>query len=205
MSLRLRNIRSLSISRLSKNVLSPEDFLDYGAGLEDVKLTFSGLQTIKSHAFQHVQNIRRLDLSENQISQVDNEAFMEIGRSLVSLKLSHALVNLVTALPAKALNHLTSLQELDCSNNKLKSIPESSFHFMKYLNTLDLSDNHIEQVAKGTFQVEHFLPQTYAEHTALEFVNNKHFSFRETHIGSWKQFCTVLIVLHRSINIHSLI
>lgn len=150
----MRNIRSLSISRLSKDVLAPEDFLDYGAGLEDLTLTFGFLQTIRSYAFQHVQNVKRLDLSENQIGQIDNEAFMDIGRSLVSLKLSHALANSVTALPSKALSHLTSLQYLDCSNNKLKSIPETSFHFMKYLHTLDVSDNHIEQVVKGTFQVK---------------------------------------------------
>lgn len=127
--------------------------MDYGVGLEDLKITFGSIQNIKSHTFQHVRGIRRLDLSENQISQIDNEAFMEIGHSLTSFKISHALASSVNAFPVKPFSYLTSLRDLDISNNNLKSIADTSFHFMKNLQELDLSDNHIEQVPKGTFQV----------------------------------------------------
>lgn len=151
---RLRNIRSLSMSRLSRSTLSPEDFLDYGFDLEDLKVTFGGLTAIKSHAFQHVKGIRQLDLSENLINQIDNEAFLEIGHSLTSIRMSHALASSVTAFPVKPFSYLTSLRYLDLSNNRLKSVGDTSFHFMKPLRTLDLSDNQIEGVAKGTFQVK---------------------------------------------------
>lgn len=56
------------------------------------------------------------------------------------------------ALPADALRHLTSLQELDFSNNQISSISDTSFHFLKNLRLLELHDNRIETVAKGTFQ-----------------------------------------------------
>lgn len=151
---RLRNIRSLSMSRLSRATLSPEDFLDFGLDLEDLKVTFGGLTTIKSHAFQHVKGIRRLDLSENQINQIDNEAFQEIGHSLTSIRMSHSLASTITAFPVKPFSWLTSLKHVDLSNNRLKSVGDTSFHFMKSLRTLDLSDNQIEGVAKGTFQVK---------------------------------------------------
>lgn len=150
---RLRNVRSLSLSRLSKSTLSPEDFLDYGLDLEDLKITFAGLTAIKSHAFQNVKGIRRLDLSENQINQIDNEAFQEIGHSLTSIRISHGLASSVTAFPVKPLNALTSLRYMDLSNNRLKSVGDTSLHFMKSLRTLDFSDNQIEGVTKGTFQV----------------------------------------------------
>lgn len=141
------------MSRLSKSNLSPEDFSDFGLGLEDLKITFGSLTAIKAHAFQNVRSVRRLDLSENKISQIDNEAFEEVGHTLTLFKLSHALASTVTAFPTKPFSYLTTLQNLDVSNNQLKSIADNSFHFMKDLQTLDLSDNHIEQIAKGTFQV----------------------------------------------------
>lgn len=74
----MRNIRSLSLGRLFTTQLRPEDFLEYGVELEDLKVTHSSLQTIKSHAFKHVRGIRRLDLSDNQIGQIENDAFAEV-------------------------------------------------------------------------------------------------------------------------------
>lgn len=75
---RFRALRSLSLGTLSSNKLSPEDFLDFGVELEDLKLTRSGLETIKSHAFKYVRGVRRIDLSENLIGQIDSDAFTEV-------------------------------------------------------------------------------------------------------------------------------
>lgn len=74
----------------------------------------------------------------------------QIGHSLISLKMSHGYSG--SALPAEALRHLTSLQELDFSNNHISSMSDTSFHFLKNLRLLELHDNRIEQVLKGTFQ-----------------------------------------------------
>lgn len=77
--------------------------------------------------------------------------FEQIGHSLISFKIAHGFTG--TSLPSDALRHLTSLQELDFSNNKLTSMSDTSFHFLKNLRLLELHDNRIEQVMKGTFQV----------------------------------------------------
>lgn len=74
----MRNIRSLSLGRLTTSKLAAEDFVEFGVELEDLKITHSALETIKSHAFKNVRGIRRLDLSENRISQIENEAFAEV-------------------------------------------------------------------------------------------------------------------------------
>ncbi|KAJ6640078.1 Chaoptin, partial [Pseudolycoriella hygida] len=147
---RMRNLRSLSVTKLSTKNLSPDDFLEFGLELEDLKITRGQLQTIKSHAFMHVRGLKRLDLSENQLSQIEPDAFTEIGHSLISLKISHGLTG--SALPADAMRHLTSLQQLELSNNQLKTMSDTSFHFLKNLKHLELQDNRIEQVLKGTFQ-----------------------------------------------------
>lgn len=71
-------MRSLSISRLSTTTLSPDDFLEYGLELEDLKITRGSLKTIKSHAFTHIRGIKRLDLSDNKINQFEPDAFTEV-------------------------------------------------------------------------------------------------------------------------------
>lgn len=147
---RMRNMRSLSISRMSGSSLGPDDFVDFGVELEDLQITRGGLQTIQSHAFKHVRGLKRLDFSENSIGTIENDAFTEIGHSLISFKIAHGYSG--SSLPAEALRHLTSLQELDFSNNKITSMTDTSFHFLKNLRLLELHDNRIEQVMKGTFQ-----------------------------------------------------
>lgn len=74
----MKSIRSLSLGKLTSTQLSSEDFTDFGVELEDLKLTRSSINSIKSHAFKNVRGIRRLDLSENDISSIDNEAFTEV-------------------------------------------------------------------------------------------------------------------------------
>uniref|UniRef100_A0A1B0CGW6 Putative membrane glycoprotein lig-1 n=1 Tax=Lutzomyia longipalpis TaxID=7200 RepID=A0A1B0CGW6_LUTLO len=151
-SLKMRNIRSLALSKLPKTDLGPEDFLDFGLELENLRISGGNLKSIKSHTFKYVRGIRRLDLSDNAIATIDTDAFLEIGHALQSLKLSHSFGSSFTSLPRDILKPLTSLRELDMSNNKLKSISDTSFHFLRNLHHLNVQDNQIEQIVKGTFQ-----------------------------------------------------
>ncbi|XP_055324765.1 chaoptin [Sitodiplosis mosellana] len=148
----MRSLRSLSVGMLSSSNLAPDFFIDYGVELEDVKFTQSSIESIKSHTFRHIRGVRRLDLSENNIGSIDTDAFTEIGHSLTSLKIAHGLSGSFTAFPAQSFRTLTSLQELDLSNNQLKSISDTSFHFLNNLRTVELNDNVIEKISKGTFQ-----------------------------------------------------
>lgn len=77
----MKGIRSLSLGKLSSTQLQAEDFLEFGLELEDLKLAHASINTIKSHAFKNVRGVRRLDLSENRISQIDNDAFAEVCNS----------------------------------------------------------------------------------------------------------------------------
>lgn len=80
---RMKSIRSLSVGKLSSTKISSEDFTEFGVELEDLKLTSSSIDSIKSHAFKYVRGIRRLDLSENQISSIENEAFTEVSSEVI--------------------------------------------------------------------------------------------------------------------------
>ncbi|XP_018322079.2 chaoptin [Agrilus planipennis] len=149
---RLRNLRVLSLSRLQQSHLSPENFLEFGTDLEELQINYGDLRSIKSHAFQSVHGLRRIDLSENRIDTIDKDAFADIGHSLVSLKLSHALSSSISQIPAESFGSLTNLEDLDLSFNRIQTMPDNCFHFMKKLKILQLQDNLIDKVQKGTFQ-----------------------------------------------------
>ncbi|XP_003424382.1 chaoptin isoform X2 [Nasonia vitripennis] len=159
----MRNLRFLAISRMPGSTLSPEDFLEFGMDIKELRIVKSNLQTIKNHAFRHVRGIKYLDFSENAISSIEDDAFSEVGNSLISLKIAHGLSSSVSELPNKPFKSLTNLQLMDFSNNRIRSMPETSFHFLKRIRRIELQDNEIDSIKKGTFQGD--------IHSALEEVN----------------------------------
>lgn len=76
----MRNLRSLSISRMPQPILSADDFLEFGMDIKELRITHSNLNAIKSHTFMHVRGIKYLDFSENSISTIDDEAFSEVKK-----------------------------------------------------------------------------------------------------------------------------
>lgn len=68
----------LSLSHLPESQLTPEDFADFSMDLEELYLKHSDLAVIRNHAFRHVRGIKTLDLSENKITHIENEAFIEV-------------------------------------------------------------------------------------------------------------------------------
>ncbi|XP_045480876.1 chaoptin [Harmonia axyridis] len=149
---RLKGLRFLSLTKINKNTLGPDDFKEFGVDLEELDIVNGGLQTIQSHTFRYVHGLKRIDFSENGINSIESNALYDIGHSLVSLKLSHGLSSSMQNIPADPLKQLTHLEELDLSNNRIRNVPDTSFHFLKKLRTLELQDNIIENLQKGTFQ-----------------------------------------------------
>lgn len=168
---RLKNLRTLSLGRFGAEVLTPDSFLEFGIELENLKIYHAGLRTIKAHAFQHVRGIKRLDMSENQIDLIEKAAFNDIGHSLLSLKIAHGFAGSMTHLPD--LRELTSVEELDFSNNKIKTISDISFHSMKNLRVIKINDNQIEQLPKGIFQRDF---HQKLEEVSFEFNNIRYIS-----------------------------
>lgn len=168
---RLNNLRSLSISRFGSEVLTPESFMEFGIEMENLRIFHAGLRTIKAHAFQHVRGLKRLDLSENRIDLIEKSAFNDISHSLLSLKIAHGFATSVIHLPD--IRELTSVEELDFCNNKIKTISDIAFHSMKNLRILKMNDNSIEQLPKGMFQRDF---HQKLEEVSFEFNDLRHIS-----------------------------
>ncbi|KAG5330446.1 CHAO protein, partial [Acromyrmex charruanus] len=159
----MRNLRFLSISRMPQAILSANDFLEFGMDIKELRIINSNLNTIKNHAFMHVRGIKYLDFSENSISTIDDDAFSEVGYSLLTLRMSHGLSSSISEIPNRPFKSLTNLQHLDLSNNKIQSLSATSFHFLKRIKRIELQDNEIDSVLKGTFQGD--------IHSTLEEIN----------------------------------
>lgn len=74
----MRNMRSLSISRMSTTSIGADDFKDFGVELEDLQITRAALTNIQAHAFKYVRGLKRLDFSENSLQSIESDAFHEV-------------------------------------------------------------------------------------------------------------------------------
>nr|CAD7423248.1 unnamed protein product [Timema monikensis] len=174
---RIRNLRSIIMSKLPQNQIGPDDFVEFGVDLEEIKIQESNLKTLKNHAFKHVRGLKRLDLSENNIKQVEPDAFLEVGHSLTFLRVAHGFSSSMSSVPSESLKPLVNLQYLDLSNNRFSSMPETSFHFLRKLRILELQDNQLDQVHKGTFQggIHSSLEKLYLSYNNLNSINTHTF------------------------------
>ena len=77
------------------------------------------IKVVRSNAFYHIPSVSRLDLSGNKISRIEIDAFREIGKSLLYLKMSHALHT--HDLPNLPFQSLTAITTLDLSDNFIRS------------------------------------------------------------------------------------
>ncbi|KAF5276013.1 hypothetical protein FQA39_LY00809 [Lamprigera yunnana] len=172
-----KSLRNIRLSRLSQRSLTHE-FLQFGSGLEELHINFGELKSIKNHAFTNVHGLKILDLSENRIEQIENEAFVNLGHSLKTLQLSHALSSSMGTLSPEPLKMLWNLRHLDASNNKIKNLPHTSFHFLKKLRFVELQDNEIEDLQPGTFQgnIHTKLEVVYLSFNKIKLIKEKTFS-----------------------------
>lgn len=75
---RYQYLRRITLSKISSKSLSQEDFLEFGNEVETLKIVKAQIETIKSNAFKHIRGLKLLDLSENSIKSIENEAFAEV-------------------------------------------------------------------------------------------------------------------------------
>lgn len=157
-----KSLRRVHLSRLRQTSLTTEDFLEFGANLEELHINFGDLKSVKNNAFKNVHSLKVLDLAENRIEQIENDAFVNLGHSLTTLQLSHAFSSKMGTLQPEPLKYLWNLRHLDCSNNKIKNVPDTTFQLLKKLKIVELQDNDIEAIHPETFQGD--------IHTKLEIV-----------------------------------
>ncbi|XP_020784344.1 leucine-rich repeat and fibronectin type III domain-containing protein 1 [Boleophthalmus pectinirostris] len=120
------NMTSLVHLTLSRNTISqitPHAFVGLRA-LRALHMDGNRLTVIKSDHFKGLVNLRHLILGNNQIHEVDPNSFDEF---------------------------VSTIEDLDLSNNNLRSLPWEAIGRMININTLTLDHNLIDHIGVGTF------------------------------------------------------
>ncbi len=133
----MRDLRTLGLSAVKDyGSIDRAHFSQLAPSLEELDLSGSDVRELGRGAFAHVPSVSALDLSDNRVSRVDDDAFREVGASLRHLRASNALY--FRRLPNAAFRTLTALRTLDLSNNHVSQVPIDTFHKMGELRNLYL-------------------------------------------------------------------
>ncbi|XP_017468504.1 PREDICTED: protein slit isoform X2 [Rhagoletis zephyria] len=113
----------------------------------ELRLEQNFITELPPKAFANFRRLRRIDLSNNNISRIAHDA-------LAGLKALTTLVlygNKIKDLPSGVFKGLTSLQLLLLNANEISCIRKDAFRDLHSLSLLSLYDNNIQSLANGTF------------------------------------------------------
>lgn len=161
----------LDLSGNSLAILNAEMFVGLENSLMELKLGQNKITNIGNISLQLTQ-LRRLDLSFNNIVDIPRNAFEGVENLLyLNLSNNHHLA----PMPVSIINSLVKLQTFDLSNvglrtvqpelfskspnlkliylknNKINELTEGTFNNLRNLTTVDLSYNNIMTIKAGTF------------------------------------------------------
>ncbi|ELU08326.1 hypothetical protein CAPTEDRAFT_106568, partial [Capitella teleta] len=138
---RLKNIKIKGVNALPWDIFSELSYLKW--------LTIHDLKTPMSNNFTQDQEVlSSLDLSHNELTQLDPGWFEGLRLDLKTLNLSH---NLLTELNDE-LSCLEEVSHINLSYNRIRKLNDQSFfNFRRALIELDLSHNDIHDVSPTLF------------------------------------------------------
>jgi Leucine-rich repeat (LRR) protein len=114
-----------------------------------LKMENTGLRELEGH-FLQATGLYNLEINDNPISDIPEDAFGGLERSLWKLSLRH---NRLIEVPSKALRYLQKLVHLDLTGNEISHIDMDSFRGLRNsLETLVLADNSISELSQDDFQ-----------------------------------------------------
>ncbi|KAJ7393961.1 hypothetical protein OS493_003630 [Desmophyllum pertusum] len=102
-----------------------------------------------SQISMEINNLEKLDLSNNQLSILDEKSFRGSGSSLKYLDLRG---NKLKTISKDTFQTLSSLRELYLANNELSELPTGIFQDLTDLIKLDLSQNEISELPQFIFK-----------------------------------------------------
>lgn len=102
----------------------------------------AGIQVLRPHDLRNAQQLRNIDLSQNNISQLVESIFFSA----------------------------IDLEYINLAANRIDSLPKLTFHGLVRLRFLHLDHNRIEYLAAGTFDVMPRLEVLYADHNRIRHV-----------------------------------
>ncbi|XP_076163087.1 G-protein coupled receptor rickets isoform X2 [Ptiloglossa arizonensis] len=131
------------------SILDPLDsaVLPSTENLTKLDLTSNNITDIPVRAFHRISSLEVLLLRRNRLHTIADDAFT----NLTSLRVLELDDNYLTKIPTAIVN-LSGLEDLSLSNNRIEALEERVFQSVINLVSLDLRGNPIKEIHGNTFQ-----------------------------------------------------
>lgn len=139
----MRYVETLDLSAIGHVTISDVGFKPFYRLLR-LNLSDTSLKTIDSDWFDVTNSIVRLDLSHNEITQIQRST-MQTLRKLADVNFAD---NNIESIDDGAFDDVDGLVSLDLHFNRIRSLPQLGN--LIYLKVLDLSENAIAEVRADT-------------------------------------------------------
>lgn len=146
------------------------------SNVTELSATNVGLLAVNPIAFEGMEKLMILNLSRNEISEIESEAFAV----LVKLKILDLSCNKIAQVDVKSFDGLTELEELNLEYNLLTQLPGDVFEDLLNLKVLILSHNKIQELKNEIFTVINVIEEFYINDNELKWINPKIVSDFET-------------------------
>ncbi|KOX72194.1 Chaoptin [Melipona quadrifasciata] len=168
----LGSIRVLSLSGNNIGSLPRAAFSMLGDSLLRLDLSENELSHMEDEALSGLERLLLLNVSRNDLSRFNSDVFKG-AYNLLQLDLS---TNFLREFPSDALRHLTDLKFLNMSNNLIDEIDYRHLSSLRELQVLDLSGNNIGRLGFSTFSKLSELIRLDLSLNALRTIDESSFS-----------------------------
>ncbi|XP_022119600.2 protein artichoke [Pieris rapae] len=140
--------------------------------LEVLMLNNNKIQNVSKSSFDSLRNLRRLDLSDNQIHDLNFEVFYLLKLQFLSIR-----GNFLRIIGKGHFDSLNLMEILDVSNNNISEVESFSFKDLNELISFDISNNPLSQALENnTFMGLISLPALDISCTSLTVIKNNSFN-----------------------------
>lgn len=165
--LKVPALEELSLSGCNLKRLLPTAF-DKLENIVFINLSNNQIQTLPEKLFQSTKNIEELDLSSNNITTLPENIFKNTILSILNLRYNHIESKLDFATP--------DIQRLDLSHNNITNIGSAMFSKMTGVTSLILKGNGITKIHSAAFAPMKSMRQIDLSMNDLEQVSTDLFS-----------------------------
>ncbi|XP_055364654.1 uncharacterized protein LOC114852857 [Betta splendens] len=141
------SLRTLRMNGMKQNLTALISISCSIPTVSSLQLRYNGLTSVTSQMFDRCLNVTELDLAQNRIHEIQDDAFRPL-HSLRILNLGH---NQLSSVPA-ATRNLPVLQELDLNTNKISQVGCDDFANQTKLRQLSLFKNSISALKECIFK-----------------------------------------------------
>ena len=113
--------------------------------MENLSLSYLGLESMHDGTFEHFNNLSVLDLSNNELKSISSKAFSNLSL-LESMSIDN---NKLSFIDEQLFDALESLKSLSLTSNELTRLTRRTFSKLKNLDWLNLSDNMLSFQENG--------------------------------------------------------